>query len=88
MTLEEKLHKEFDWLFVKHVNPTNAIKEIVALHQQEIDEACKKQREDFIGLVNGSYKIALEEGLTEVVVTLDLLKDAIIDLSPSPKESE
>lgn len=42
MTLEEKLHKELDWLEIKHIDADGIIRNILSIIQQEIADAKPK----------------------------------------------
>lgn len=44
MTLEEKLHKEFDWMAAKHIDTDKIVADVIRICHQEIDEACKKAK--------------------------------------------
>lgn len=46
--IEEKLHKELDWLSVKHIDADKIIETILSICKQEIAEACKKQRDEIL----------------------------------------
>ena len=39
MTLEEKLHKELDWLEIKHIDADGIIRNILSICKQEIEDA-------------------------------------------------
>lgn len=42
MTLEEKLHKELDWLEIKHIDADGIIRNFLSICQQEIEDAKPK----------------------------------------------
>lgn len=82
MILEEKLHKELDWLEIKHIDADGIIRNILSICQQEIDEACKKQREICARIY--------DEGLTSGVLNPNAMTMMYprIKNAPSPKEIE
>jgi len=56
MTVEEKLHKEFDWLKFKHVDPSKTIEEIVTLHKSICQQAVDERNKKIIELIDNMIK--------------------------------
>lgn len=86
MTLEEKLHIKLDWMNVKHIAVDVIIQDIVVICQQEINEACKKQREICAdAFMTKEDYLYIKLNTPDTISTLK--RDEILN-APSPKESE
>lgn len=95
MTLEEKLHKELDWLEIKHIDADGIIRNILSLCQQEIAEACKERDRRFQIYANAinqiddffEYRYRNYGGERTKEFVMDVIGGIIKKLN-APKESE
>lgn len=80
MTLEEKLHKEFDWMAAKHIDTDKIVADVIRICYQEIDEACKKAK-----IEENKYWIDFKNKDWTNQIHIRSLQNRIKKLSPKEK---